>query len=106
MEHTTNIQEVYLNASTILRYLVAGDDQLETLIMCNPANQVFITTDQDLYNALASLQSYEELNKNKLVKLLELVHIRPAKQRVIIRPEWVEKTRKEALKKEPEAESR
>ncbi len=94
----TSIQEVFLNASTILRYLIGNDDQLETLVMCNPANQVFVTTDQDLYDALASMQSYETLNKNKLVKLLESVRVRPVDKRVILTHEKLEDIRKEALR--------
>ena len=93
----SNIREAYLNASTILRYLVADDDELDTLIMCNPANYWFVTLDQELYNALGSLQEYDQLNQRKLIKLLEVVKIRPSPKRHILTPDFVEKLRKDAL---------
>ena len=96
----TNIQEVYLKAETILRYLIGGDEQLETLVMCNPANQRFVTTDQDLYNALGSLKDYDNFELRKLVKLLEHTTVRPARARTILKDEWVEKTRHDALRKD------
>ncbi len=99
MEHTqTGMQELYLKAPTLLRYLLGKDDQLDTLIMCNPANQRFFTTDQDLYNALGSMKDYDNFELRRLVKLLELVTIRPARDRTILKEEWVEKVRFEALK--------
>ena len=96
----SSIREAYLSAATILRYLVGDDDQLETLIMCNPANQNFVTTDQDLYNALGSVKTGDKFTMNKVIKLLEVTKIRPAKKRVILKDEWVDKTRFEALKQE------
>ncbi len=96
----SNIREAYLNASTILRYLVGDDDELDTMIMCNPANYWFVTLDQELYNALGSLQETDKLNQRKLIKLLEVVKIKPSPKRHILSPDFVEKIRKEALKNE------
>ena len=68
------------------------------MIMCNPGNFWFTTSDQELYNALGSVQGYESPEHRKLVKLLEVVRINPVKKRVVLTPEMVDRIRHDALK--------
>jgi len=64
----------YLKAEMIYKYLL-GDEDIETLIMCKPAEINLITTDQSLYEALGSIKDKNKINYNKLVKFLESVDV-------------------------------
>jgi hypothetical protein len=55
------------------RFLTQQDDKLDTLIMCGGAR--LLTTDQSLYEALASIEDKSEINISKLTKLLEATDI-------------------------------
>lgn len=90
--------EYFIEADTILRYLIGSDDQLDTLLICNPKRQRFITTDQEVYHALGSVKSYDNFTLNKLSKLFETVSIRPVERKHLLTDEIVEKLRVEALR--------
>jgi hypothetical protein len=92
-------RHVVLKAATILRYLIGDDDSLETAIICKQPGVEFITTDQDLYDALACIRQYDTLKLPKLVKLLEVTKVSPAAGRKILTDELLESLRKEALSK-------
>ncbi|MEK6962916.1 MAG: hypothetical protein AABX70_00710 [Nanoarchaeota archaeon] len=64
----------HLHAEHILRYLITEDENLSTLILCNPKQVPLVTTDHDLYEALGSIQPEDHFQLNKLTKLLETVH--------------------------------
>jgi len=66
-------KEMFLKAEAIYRYL-DGNERLETLIMCKPADTTLMTTDQSLYEALGSIDK-TKINYNKLVKFLENVDV-------------------------------
>lgn len=68
-------KSMFLKASAILKYLLGTDDEIETLIMCKPANVELVCYDQSLYEALGSLENQEEFNFRKLVKFLESVDV-------------------------------
>jgi hypothetical protein len=92
-------RHVALNAATILRYLIGDDDALETAIICKQPGVEFITTDQDIYDALACIRQYDTLKLPKLVKLLEVTKVSPAVGRKILTEERLDSLRKEALSK-------
>ncbi len=86
-------------ASAILRYLIGNDDRLDTLIICNPDRQKFVTTDQELYHAIGSIKEYDDFNLKKLSKLFETVAVRTVAKKAILTEDIVEKLRSEALKR-------
>lgn len=86
-------------ASAILRYLIGDDDRLETLIICNPDGQRFVTTDQEVYHALGSVKEYDSFKLNKLAKFFEVVTIRTVARKELLTDDIVENLRAEALKK-------
>ena len=91
-------KHLLLRAEQILKYLITGDDTLETLVFCGSSQVHLVITDQGLYEALGSIQAYDAFNKNKLTKLLETCQIRSF-QRKLLTPERVEQIRKFALAK-------
>ncbi|MBW2997566.1 hypothetical protein KY349_04465 [Candidatus Woesearchaeota archaeon] len=94
------LNEYFLEADRILRYLIGNDEKLETLIICNPYKQRFMTTDQEVYHALGSIKEYDEFNLKKLSKLFEMVSIRTVARKQVLTDEMVEELRAEALKSE------
>lgn len=57
----------------IHRYLTMEDEKLDTLIMVSALE--LLTTDQALYEAMASIEDRNLINMNKLTKLLEVTQI-------------------------------
>lgn len=108
MNHYTNgerrqrsaLNEYFLEADRILRYLIGNDEKLETLIICNPYMQRFVTTDQEVYHALAAVKDYDDFKLKKLSKLFEMVSIRAVARKKVLTDEMVEDLRAEALKSE------
>ncbi|MFH1398884.1 MAG: hypothetical protein ABIG95_02125 [Candidatus Woesearchaeota archaeon] len=94
-------KSMILKASALLKYFLGTNERIDTLIKCKPENVELSCYDQSLYEALGSLQEYDEFNFRKLVKLLENVNIisygERAGERKILTPERVEELRKEAL---------
>jgi hypothetical protein len=93
-----NKQSFYLTSEAILRYLLGTSDQIDTLIMCKSSEVNIATTDQNLYEALGSLQEYDTFKHNKLVKFFESVSIEHAPKKILTH-ERVDELRKIALGK-------
>ena len=93
------INQYFIDAPKVLRYLIGNDDKLETLIICNPYKQRFITTDQELYHAIGSIKEYDEFNLKKLSKFFEMVTVRTVAKKQLLTEERVEQLRAEALSK-------
>jgi hypothetical protein len=96
------LNEYFLDAGKILRYLIGGDEKMETLIICNPYRQRFITTDQEVYHALGSVKEYDEFRLNKLAKLFEVVSMRTVARKKLLTDEIVDKLRADALSNQQE----
>ncbi len=95
------MQKIFLNAPTILRYLVGEDAQLNDLIILG--TKPMMTTDKELYEAIGSLAKYDAFAPTKLSKLFEVVDVYPHRdltrsQKPLLTFEKVEAIRKEALK--------
>lgn len=67
-------KRAYLKAEAILKFLTESNDNLDTMIMCGNDIQL-TTTDQSIYEAVASVEDKSRINLNKLAKLLEVVEI-------------------------------
>lgn len=67
-------QKLYLKPHVIMKYLL-GDDEADTLITCKSAEFDFLTSDQDLYEALGAVADKSMIDYHKLVKLLEVCDI-------------------------------
>ena len=94
-------QKMYLNPDIILKYLM-GEEHLHTLITTQNTEVDLITTDQNLYEALGSVENRNEINLNLLVKLLEVTTIvshseMMKEERKILTPKRVEELRNKAL---------
>lgn len=89
-----------LTSKQILNYFL-GDEELQTAIICE--NRNFTTTDKELYEALGSLQEYEQKDHRLLVKFLENVDIESAKNKgevkEILTFEKIDKIRNNALRR-------
>lgn len=92
------LKEYFIEAGMILRYLIGSDEKLDTIIICNPHRQRFVTTDQEVYHALGSVKEYDDFTLKKLSKLFETVTIRPVARKQLLTEELMEKLRAEALK--------
>ncbi|MFH1064624.1 MAG: hypothetical protein V1729_06075 [Candidatus Woesearchaeota archaeon] len=96
---TPEVVEHFIEADTILRYLIGADDDLDTLIICNPKRQRFVTTDQEVYHALGSVKEYDDFRLNKLSKFFETVTINPVPRKALLTEPVVEILRAEALRR-------
>lgn len=94
------LKEYFIEAGTILRYLIGNDEKLDTVIICNPYKQRFVTTDQEVYHALGSVKEYDDFRLKKLSKLFENVTIKPVARKQLLTEEIVDRLRAEALKKQ------
>jgi len=95
-------QKFFVKSETILKYLITDDDATDTLITCKSSEIDLVTSDYDVYKALASIKQYDRFNLNKLKKLFEAVEIvsyaqNMKKAKPIIKEEEVESIRKLAL---------
>jgi hypothetical protein len=102
--HGQPIQKIFLNAPTILRYLIGSDQTLSDLIILG--SKPMMTTDKELYEALGSIAKYDDLKPTKLSKLFEVVDVYPHRdltrtKKPLLTFEKVEAIRKEALKNLP-----
>jgi len=99
-------QRIELDSATILRYLIGNDEEIDTLIMCKSSEIELVTTDFNVYEALASIKQYDEFKLNKLAKFFEAVEIKSYKElkgeKPILKDERVEELRRNALKKKGE----
>ncbi|MBI4153284.1 hypothetical protein HY497_02060 [Candidatus Woesearchaeota archaeon] len=94
----------FLSSEAILRYILGNDEQIETLILCKPEDVELMTTDYNLYEALGSVKPYDNININKVTKLLEVVELISYRQKTntnkpILKDERVEELRRSSLSK-------
>lgn len=68
-------QKFFIKAEIILKYLITDDDATDTFITCKSSEIDLITTDYDIYAALASIKDYDKFNFNKLKKVFEAVEV-------------------------------
>ncbi|MBU2560998.1 MAG: hypothetical protein KKD17_01780 [Nanoarchaeota archaeon] len=92
------LNEYFLDAGKILRYLIGNDEKLDTLIICNPYRQRFVTTDQEVYHALGSVKEYDTFRLNRLSKLFEAVSVRTVARKQLLTDDTVDKLRADALR--------
>ncbi|MBS3138500.1 hypothetical protein J4207_02225 [Candidatus Woesearchaeota archaeon] len=102
---------ITLTPDMILKYLLGTDEKIETTILCKPEKTELVTTDLALYEAMGSIKPYDNVQLNKLTKLLESVHIFSHKQQTgsekpILKEERVEQLRKIALDKQSNKKSK
>src|SRR3989338_5405423 len=74
---------IFLDASTILKYLISENDEIDTKIICKTKDANLITTDKEIYEALGSLKPYDNFRINKLTKFFESVATRPAEKKIL-----------------------
>ncbi len=96
-------QQYFLAAEALLRYLLGTSERISTMIMCKTLDTDLVTTDYELYQALGSVNNYDNVTKARLVKLLEAVDIVSHRkenggEKRILTDERVEELRKIALK--------
>ena len=94
-----------LKADQILRYLISEDDEMDRMIMCKPPESELAAYDNEIYGALASVRSYDNIDINRLKKFFEVVNVCSYKEETgndkpIIKEDKVDKIRASALKKE------
>ena len=68
----TQQKKKFLASAFILRYLTTKDDEAETLVLCQSSEVALVTTDQNVYEALSSVQEKDEIDMNKLKKFFEV----------------------------------
>jgi len=95
-------QKLFVKAETILKYLITNDDATDTLITCKSSEIDMITSDYDIYQALAAIKQDDNFNMNKLRKFFEVVEIMSYAQTMkrpkpVLKDEDVENIRKLAL---------
>ncbi len=98
-------QKYFIKADKILKYLITDDDETDTLITCKSSEIDLVTSDYDVYQALASVKKYDDFNLNKLKKLFEVVEIvsyaqNMKKEKPILKDEDVKRLRKLVLGEE------
>ncbi|MFC1741567.1 hypothetical protein ACFL3V_03455 [Nanoarchaeota archaeon] len=100
MRRRSQLNQVFIDAPKILRYLIGSDEKLETHIICNPHKHCFVTTDQEVYHALGAVKEYDNFRLNKLAKFFEAVSIRTVAKKQLLTEEIVDTLRHDALRKE------
>lgn len=99
-------RQYFFTAEAILKYLLGTSEQIETLILCKDDTVDLSTTDYNLYQALGSVQGYNNIIRAKLVKLLENVDVSSYRaqkgKKKILTHERVEELRKLATQPEEE----
>ena len=95
-------QTIYLNSSSVLKYLLGANEYLTELITARGTEFNITTTDFEVYEALGSLKPYDDFKINKLVKFFEIVDVKSRKdstgnEKSILKHERVDQLRKSAL---------
>jgi hypothetical protein len=94
-------KRAFLTSEAILRYLVTGNDELETLVLCKSSEIELLTSDFALYEALGSIKEKDGFKLNKLVKLFEVIKlVEDNSPKQVLKEERVEELRKLALKED------
>jgi hypothetical protein len=69
------MRQMFISAKKILLYLT-GDDEMDTLITCNPRNISLVTRDYDIYEALTCLNDVDNSRLKKLFESVDVVSYR------------------------------
>ncbi|MBM3230021.1 hypothetical protein FJZ26_06320 [Candidatus Parvarchaeota archaeon] len=59
----------FVPAESILKFIIGGDEKLDTMIVCKTTNVALYTTDFALHEAFGSLKDYDEISAAKIRKL-------------------------------------
>jgi hypothetical protein len=99
-------QKYFLTAEAILKYLLATDDKIDTLITCKPDGVDITTSDYNVYEAMGSIVSEDNVQLNRLTKFLEVVDVVSHRQtqrqeKPILKEERVAALREHALGANP-----
>ncbi|GEM_PF-2519601 len=97
IDETSERQVFHLNSVNLLKYFLGVDEHIDDLVICKSSIYEIETTDREIYEALASLEPYDNFQINKLVKLMENVRIIPTNKRRVLTFERKEEIRKKAL---------
>jgi len=98
MENLPVKKKLMIPPEHVLRFFISEDEQLDDLIILHHDKFEMCTTDKALYEAMGSIKEYDQFNKPKLAKFLEVVKILPEEKKILTH-ERVEQLRKLALKK-------
>ncbi len=93
---------VFIKPEILLRYLITDDETVDTLITCKNTEYDIVTSDNTIYQALGSIQQYDNVKLNRLTKFFEVVEVFSAKEKTgkekrLLTHERVEELRKLAL---------
>ena len=91
-------QKLILHTEALMRYLLKTDEEMDTLVNCNPDQFDFETTVPELYEALGSIYP-DEFVHNRLVKLLEAAKLQPGERPATLTHDRVDALRAAVLKK-------
>ncbi len=99
-------KKLFLASDIILKFLITDDDATDTLILCKNTMFHFTTTDFCVYEALASIKTYDDFKLNKLAKFFEVVQIVSyqnvnGREKPLLTHERVDELRKIALSNRP-----
>ena len=104
-KHTTvQKRTAYLNSEALLKFFLGADDEVDTLIKCRGTEVDLLTYDNDLYEALGSINPHDNFQLQKLIKLIEVLDILSyrknfGKEKPILTHEKVDELRTVVLKK-------
>lgn len=87
----------FVEATTLLRFLIKEDNALDSLFIYS-SDAEFYTTDRDLYEAVACIMPYDNVNIKKLGKFLERVQVVSAQNKPLLNHGRMEELRKIALR--------
>jgi len=92
-------QKIMVKPEAIIKYMLNKSEELDTLITCKADTVNLVTTDQALYEALASIDR-EKISYPKLIKLLEVTEVASLQmwkneKRSILTPERAEELKRE-----------
>jgi hypothetical protein len=98
-----NKQKLYVKPEAIMNYLL-GEEKLKTLFTAQSSLIELVTSDQNLYEALGSIQDRSKIDINLLVKFLEVTKIVPhfdlmKTKRKILTPDRVDELNKRIIEK-------
>lgn len=80
--------KMILTTPAIYKYFCGISQKIDDIILCTPKDTLVTTTDQELYEALASIEDRSIIDVNKLVKFLEVVEI-DASERIAGKPRTI-----------------
>ena len=90
-------QEFMLDSVALLKYFLGVDDHIADLIICKGTEYNLKTYDFNIYEALASLEKYDNFDLSKLRKLFEVVTVLPSDEKKVLTFNRKDYLRKKAL---------